>query len=805
MGLSILNNIPTLEAQNQLAITNAKLQNTLFQLSSGSKINSGSDDPAGLSIANGLQANITALTQSAQNVTDGVGLLQTADGALSQVTTLLNRAVTLATEAGNQGLTQTSNGQQVALETEYTSIINEINQIGTNTTYNTNPVFTGSSMSVFLSDGSQADQQSTSGPTISVTMPSLTAGQLGLGTYATGTLDLTGVPQAGNTVTIGSQTYTFESAGNATAANEVALGTGGTTAIQVQNTLLNLQAAVNGLAGAGTAYGSGTSPNGSAQITSVNGGAATVQALAAGTGGNTIALTAVLTAGAGGVTSPLSGGTAPYGTLQLGSQPSAGINAYGTLTLYASPAAGKTVTVDGQTYTFEAYQGATAANEVSIDQNGNLTNTLTNLMDAITGGGTAGTATYGTGTTSVTGVSAAVNGASMTVTSTTAGTAGNGVTAFTTTIAAGNGAIVNGGGGADLGGGTNADTVTIGSDIYTFVAANGATAQGQVALGGSVHQTLLNLMNAVDTGTGGSTATYGSWAGANGAATISVANNVATVTEVVPSTATSTPTVTFTASGTIASDVSGSGTLANGAAASAVVSLNSTPAVGDTLTLAGQTYTFVAAGGATAANEVSLGTGTNAAAVLTNTMVNLEEAVDGTGTAGTATCGVNTAANTSVEIPASGAGSPTVSNGVGTFTVEALADNTAGNSLSIISNLTSGVGGVVGAGTLVGGAASASLGNYTAAQAALVTIENAISTVAGYRGAIGAGINQMNAALDVINNTSQNLTSSMSSIEDANIGTVISNMSKYQVLEQTGIAALAQSNTSEQAILKLLP
>ena len=63
MGLSILNNIPSLEAENQLGITSSNLQNTLFQLSSGSKINSGADDPAGLSIADGLQANISALTQ----------------------------------------------------------------------------------------------------------------------------------------------------------------------------------------------------------------------------------------------------------------------------------------------------------------------------------------------------------------------------------------------------------------------------------------------------------------------------------------------------------------------------------------------------------------------------------------------------------------------------------------------------------------------------------------------------------------------------------------------------------------------
>ena len=101
MAISILNNIPSLAAQNQLSITQANLQKTLEQLSSGSRINSGADDAAGLAIADGLQANVTALTQSAMNANEGVGKLQVADGALSQVTTLLNRAVTLATESAN--------------------------------------------------------------------------------------------------------------------------------------------------------------------------------------------------------------------------------------------------------------------------------------------------------------------------------------------------------------------------------------------------------------------------------------------------------------------------------------------------------------------------------------------------------------------------------------------------------------------------------------------------------------------------------------------------------------------------------
>jgi flagellin len=140
MGLGVLNNISALYAENSLNNTNSSLQNVLTQLSSGSKINSGSDDAAGLSLVNGLQANSTALTQSATNATEGVGLLQVADGALSQVTNLLNRAVTLATETANGTLNST---QEAAANQEYQSILSEINNIGSTTTYNSNQIFTG--------------------------------------------------------------------------------------------------------------------------------------------------------------------------------------------------------------------------------------------------------------------------------------------------------------------------------------------------------------------------------------------------------------------------------------------------------------------------------------------------------------------------------------------------------------------------------------------------------------------------------------------------------------------------------------
>ncbi|HVJ05289.1 MAG TPA: flagellin [Candidatus Saccharimonadales bacterium] len=142
MSLGVLNNVASLSAQNQLSMTNASLQKTLYRLSSGSKLNSGADDAAGLSIANGLSANISALTQSASNATNGVGKLQVADGSLSQITALLNRAVTLATESANGTVTA---GQRTALDTEFKSIKNEIDNIGSQTTYNGSAVFAGTS------------------------------------------------------------------------------------------------------------------------------------------------------------------------------------------------------------------------------------------------------------------------------------------------------------------------------------------------------------------------------------------------------------------------------------------------------------------------------------------------------------------------------------------------------------------------------------------------------------------------------------------------------------------------------------
>lgn len=190
--LSLLNNISALEATNQLNQTSASMQNVLVQLSSGSRLNSGADDPAGLSVADSLQANVQMLNQASNNANTGIGLLQTADGSLGQVTNLLDRAVTIATEAANGGLTTS---QLSALDNEYQSIQAEVTRIGGQTTFNNSNVFAASTTSIFL--GSTANS-------IGVTIGTLSATTLALN----GT-DLTSASNAATALTaINSAVYT---------------------------------------------------------------------------------------------------------------------------------------------------------------------------------------------------------------------------------------------------------------------------------------------------------------------------------------------------------------------------------------------------------------------------------------------------------------------------------------------------------------------------------------------------------------------------------------------------------------------
>lgn len=196
-SLSLLYNIPALTAENQINVNQNNLQNSLTQLSTGKRINSGANDPAGLSIANGLHANELALSQSVQNASTGIGLLQIADGALGQVNNILNSAVTLATEASN-GTESTT--QETALNNQFTQLMAEVNSIGTSTTYNGNAVFSSSATSIFMSDGTSAGVNTVSLTTGVLSSTSLGLNTASLSTQASAQTALTAITSAINTV-----------------------------------------------------------------------------------------------------------------------------------------------------------------------------------------------------------------------------------------------------------------------------------------------------------------------------------------------------------------------------------------------------------------------------------------------------------------------------------------------------------------------------------------------------------------------------------------------------------------------------
>ena len=123
-GFSIVTNISSLIAQENLISTNNLQQRTITRLTSGLRINSSADDAAGLAIANRFRSDIAVLQQGIRNAADGLGTLQTIDGGLNNVSLLIDRARTLATQSASGTFT----GDRSTLNIEFQSVIIEIDR-----------------------------------------------------------------------------------------------------------------------------------------------------------------------------------------------------------------------------------------------------------------------------------------------------------------------------------------------------------------------------------------------------------------------------------------------------------------------------------------------------------------------------------------------------------------------------------------------------------------------------------------------------------------------------------------------------
>ncbi|MDP1830861.1 MAG: flagellin [Geothrix sp.] len=148
---SILNNVAALGASRQLGVTNLGLNKTIERLTTGKRINRASDDAAGLAISNKLGADIRIAGQGRRNANDGISILQTADGVLDEVTSLLTRAAELAQQAQGTTSGEDSGTGKLALDAEYQKIITTITDLNTNTKFNGTAVF-GSTVSAAVGD-----------------------------------------------------------------------------------------------------------------------------------------------------------------------------------------------------------------------------------------------------------------------------------------------------------------------------------------------------------------------------------------------------------------------------------------------------------------------------------------------------------------------------------------------------------------------------------------------------------------------------------------------------------------------------
>lgn len=138
--MRINHNISALKANNQLAKTNNSLDNALEKLSSGYRINSAADDSAGLAISEKMRTQISGLDQASRNASDGISVIQTAEGALSEVEAMLQRMRELAVQSANG--TYTSD-DRVAIQSEIDQLNQEITRISDTTEFNSMSLLNG--------------------------------------------------------------------------------------------------------------------------------------------------------------------------------------------------------------------------------------------------------------------------------------------------------------------------------------------------------------------------------------------------------------------------------------------------------------------------------------------------------------------------------------------------------------------------------------------------------------------------------------------------------------------------------------
>jgi flagellin len=189
MAITINTNVASLNAQRNLGSTQQSLSGNLGRLSTGLRINTAADDAAGLAISEKLKSQIRSLSQAERNANDGVSLLQTAEGAMNEVSGIMSRMRELAVQSANGTLGDTERG---FLDDEFQALSAEIDRIADVTEFNGQNLLDGSSSSLSMQVGINAS----SSDTLTVSIDDMHADQLGGASNTIADVDISSVTGA---------------------------------------------------------------------------------------------------------------------------------------------------------------------------------------------------------------------------------------------------------------------------------------------------------------------------------------------------------------------------------------------------------------------------------------------------------------------------------------------------------------------------------------------------------------------------------------------------------------------------------
>jgi flagellin len=798
MSFDINTNIASLQAQQYLRVNSNFQAKTINEVTSGLRIVSSGDDAAGLAIANGYRSDQAVISQGVRNANDGLSQLQIADGGISNISQLLDRARTLATQSASGTFT----GDRGVLNSEFQSVVGEIDRQAQAIGLNQGGIL-AKSLSVFIGGGKA------SGNVDAITNGSV-ALDLSGSTVDSKSLGLSGFQAVGSATDIGNNakpvnvssilgtsantateaqngftTFNFYGQGFAdtSGAGKLAVSVN-LSSVTDANTLVDavnsaIQAA--GLAGSPQATAFKNANVTASLVTDANGehlafsSSATgfqVQAgdnVASALLGNTVSsssptgksvfATTAATAVAAGATAPgaaesvtlrvkLNGVTSNY-TVALATTDNTAALVLTKVNAGLGASSGITASLDGSNHLiFTANAGST---DLNVQTAGDISNTL--------GLGTFQASTQGTGTFDYTNITG---------------------TGFAAATATQNFQVsINGGPVVDLGAVVSgaSETTAIAALNVAFTANASARASGLTASNnaGQIEITSLNGDNFRLNSVGGVATTFGFAVGVSAGAA-GTASSLSGTYAVAP------------------------GTDASGESQTGLLNFSPINTIGTTQAVAFSAPDQAGVLHSTSITLNSTNAGTlDAAVAAINTQ--LQQTNDSTLQSIVAVKDYNTTTNTEgirfiSTLAAFKTSVGTTANG------NAVAATTVGISDGS-QTLGSQQGGLVNS-VVNGTGATADITNQSSAQAAVTTLANAVSILGKAQAVVGKGENQFNYAINLAQSQLTNLASAESQIRDADLAAQAANLTKAQILLQAGVAALAQANSAPQAVLALL-